>query len=71
MSWYSAHPLGAFTHTAAFTWPCQIGRNSWGTYWGELGWFKIRRGHNDCQIESACSWAVPEHTWETQWKGKF
>ena len=48
-----------------------IGRNSWGTYWGELGWFKIRRGHNDCQIESACSWAVPEHTWETQWKGKF
>lgn len=40
-----------------------IGRNSWGSYWGEYGWFKIRRGQNDCAIESQCSWAVPKDTW--------
>ena len=25
--------------------------NSWGSNWGEDGYFKIRRGLNDCQIE--------------------
>jgi len=34
-------------------------RNSWGTYWGDGGWFKIRRGKNDLLIEGDCSWAVP------------
>merc|ERR1719506_2743772 len=34
-------------------------RNSWGTYWGDAGWFKIRRGDDHLSIESNCSWAVP------------
>merc|ERR1719440_298161 len=33
-------------------------RNSWGTYWGQSGWFKIRRGVNQNLIEEACDWAV-------------
>ena len=37
-----------------------IGRNSWGTYWGEKGWFKIARGINNLGIESECTWAVPK-----------
>jgi len=35
-----------------------IGRNSWGTYWGEHGFFRIVRGGNYDPI--GCSWAVPE-----------
>ena len=36
-----------------------IGRNSWGTAWGEEGWFRIVRGdptHN-LGIETACNFA--------------
>ncbi|GAM19099.1 hypothetical protein SAMD00019534_022740 [Acytostelium subglobosum LB1] len=40
-----------------------IGRNSWGTYWGELGWFKIQRGVNLISVESDCDWAVPKQVW--------
>jgi len=36
-----------------------IGRNSWGNYWGESGWFKIVRGVDNLGIESDCSWATP------------
>jgi len=36
-------------------------RNSWGTYWGDLGWFKLRRGVNQMQIEMECDWAVPAY----------
>jgi len=35
-------------------------RNSWGTYWGEAGWFKLKRGVNSLLIESSCFWAVPD-----------
>eukprot|EP00937_MAST-01D_sp_MAST-1D-sp2_P006323 g6323.t1 len=35
-------------------------RNSWGTYWGERGWFRIARGSNNLGIESRCVWAVPQ-----------
>lgn len=31
-------------------------RNSWGTYWGELGFFKVQRGVNALQIESGDCW---------------
>ena len=36
-----------------------IGRNSWGTYWGERGWFKIRMHTKNLNVETACSWGVP------------
>eukprot|EP00603_Paraphysomonas_imperforata_P008866 CAMPEP_0114426656 /NCGR_PEP_ID=MMETSP0103-20121206/7918_1 /TAXON_ID=37642 ORGANISM="Paraphysomonas imperforata, Strain PA2" /NCGR_SAMPLE_ID=MMETSP0103 /ASSEMBLY_ACC=CAM_ASM_000201 /LENGTH=320 /DNA_ID=CAMNT_0001595639 /DNA_START=32 /DNA_END=994 /DNA_ORIENTATION=+ len=40
-----------------------VGRNSYGTQWGEGGgggWFRLERGDNTLQIESGiCSWAVP------------
>eukprot|EP00928_Gymnodinium_smaydae_P061590 TRINITY_DN45634_c0_g1_i1.p2 TRINITY_DN45634_c0_g1~~TRINITY_DN45634_c0_g1_i1.p2 ORF type:complete len:421 (+),score=103.25 TRINITY_DN45634_c0_g1_i1:84-1265(+) len=34
-------------------------RNSWGTYWGNAGWVKLRRGVNQQLSESDCDWAVP------------
>lgn len=36
-----------------------IVRNSWGTYWGENGYFKIAKGVNNLGIEEECSWGVP------------
>jgi cathepsin X len=36
-----------------------IGRNSWGTYWGDNGFFRIRMGHDDLSIEEQCDWGVP------------
>eukprot|EP01062_Namystynia_karyoxenos_P064558 TRINITY_DN5754_c0_g2_i1.p2 TRINITY_DN5754_c0_g2~~TRINITY_DN5754_c0_g2_i1.p2 ORF type:complete len:306 (+),score=127.98 TRINITY_DN5754_c0_g2_i1:84-1001(+) len=37
-------------------------RNSWGTYWGENGFFKLEAGTNQLGIETPkqCTWAVPE-----------
>ena len=35
-----------------------IGRNSWGTYWGERGWFRLVRGINNLGVEANCDWAV-------------
>lgn len=40
-------------------------RNSWGSYWGEKGYFRIIRGVNSLNIESHCGWAVPLDTWTT------
>eukprot|EP01084_Bolivina_argentea_P236702 397934_1 len=34
-------------------------RNSWGEYWGEMGWFRIKRGENLLLIESKCYFGVP------------
>ena len=36
-----------------------IGRNSWGTYWGENGWFRIKMHHDNLGIESDCDWGIP------------
>ena len=37
-----------------------VGRNSFGTAWGEEGWFKLERGVNCLDIEEhSCAWAVP------------
>ncbi|EGZ12752.1 cysteine protease [Phytophthora sojae] len=35
-------------------------RNSWGTYWGMKGFFKIVRGVNNLGIESDCHWVNPD-----------
>jgi len=38
-------------------------RNSWGSHWGDEGFFKVVRGVNNLGIEADCSWAVPKDTW--------
>jgi len=37
-----------------------IGRNSWGTYWGEYGFFRIGMYGNNLGIETDCVWATPK-----------
>ena len=46
-----------------------IGRNSWGTYWGEQGFFRIRMHKNNLAIENSCAAAVPdlEKTLNSKW----
>jgi hypothetical protein len=42
-------------------------RNSWGTFWGELGFFRLERGTNALQIEEGDCWAAePEHHMEDE-----
>lgn len=36
-----------------------IVRNSWGQYWGEMGFFRIAMGQNVLGIESDVAWATP------------
>eukprot|EP01082_Thalassiosira_pseudonana_P001825 g1295.t1 g1295 contig10:1799826-1801134(+) len=36
-----------------------IVRNSWGQYWGEMGFFRIKTGSNILGIESTIAWATP------------
>ncbi|CAK4078652.1 unnamed protein product [Aphanomyces euteiches] len=35
-------------------------RNSWGSYWGENGFFRIVRGINNLGIEADCTYVVPD-----------
>lgn len=37
-------------------------RNSWGEYWGELGFFRLHMGDNQAAIEEECAWVTPG-TW--------
>jgi len=34
-------------------------RNSWGDYWGDGGFARVRRGRNDLLLESDCEWVLP------------
>jgi cathepsin X len=36
-------------------------RNSWGTYWGELGYMRIELGKNILNVEKYCFWATPSY----------
>merc|ERR1711988_1198207 len=37
-----------------------IVRNSWGEYWGEMGYVRVEKGNNALQLETQCAWAVPD-----------
>jgi len=39
-----------------------IGRNSWGTYWGDAGFFKMATGKNGLGIENDCTAGIPSYT---------
>jgi len=39
--------------------PYWIARNSWGEHWGEMGFFRVRRGNNSFALESECVFAIP------------
>ena len=36
-----------------------IGRNSWGSFWGEGGFFRIKMHGNNLGIETDCDWGIP------------
>ena len=38
-----------------------IGRNSWGTYWGESGFFRMATGKNGLGIENDCTAGIPTY----------
>jgi len=39
-----------------------IGRNSWGTYWGEHGFFRIKMHSDNLAIETDCTAGLPSYT---------
>lgn len=39
-----------------------IGRNSWGTYWGERGFFRIKMHEDNLGIENDCTAGIPSFT---------
>lgn len=41
--------------------PYWLVQNSWGEAWGDGGFFKIRRGTNECKIEENCVGCLPDY----------
>jgi len=39
-------------------------RNSWGQFWGEMGYIRLVKGQDQLSIEEDCDWAVPG-SWTT------
>jgi len=39
-----------------------IGRNSWGSYWGEMGFFRIQMHGDNLAIENDCTAGIPSFT---------
>lgn len=39
-----------------------IGRNSWGTYWGEKGFFRMKMHSDNLAIETDCTAGIPSFT---------
>jgi len=37
-----------------------IVRNSWGEFWGDMGYVYVEKGKNALLLESMCSWATPK-----------
>ena len=52
--------IAGYGHDAATGKDYWIGRNSWGTYWGEDGWFRLARGVNNLGIEITSEWSTPK-----------
>jgi len=39
-----------------------VGRNSWGTYWGINGFFRMKMGGDGLGIETVCTAGIPSLT---------
>ena len=48
-----------------------IGRNSWGVYWGEEGFFRIKMGSDNLGIETTCTWGQPSFTMPSNQNKQF
>eukprot|EP00037_Helgoeca_nana_P033386 m.417680 g.417680 ORF g.417680 m.417680 type:complete len:399 (+) comp30573_c0_seq1:30-1226(+) len=48
-----------------------IMRNSWGEFWGEMGYARVGKGKNALLLESNCAWAVPDRWTEMETGGNY